>query len=1335
MSRPMIRWRKAAKYCAYGVLLFLVLVSGALWYVTTDSFQQMVRGRLTAEIERVTGGRVKLGSFRAVPLRFQVEVRDLTIHGREAAGEVPYVHVDSMSAIINISSALGAKIGFHSLTLDHPVVHVIFYPDGSTNQPGPKQTSTDFEQLFSFSVARLDVRRGELLWQDKRLPLEFSTNDVSARLNYSFIHRRYSGTVAIGRAETQFDGYRPVAWKAQSAFAIERNGIQVQSLNVAAEHSQLEASGLVSNFLNPALKGNYHLDLDLGQLAAISRQSQVKSGNLVITGNGSWSSQTFASSGKFETKDAAWQDKNFSARNLAAAGNFSLGPQKISLSHVEGRALGGAFTSEAELINWQTPAKPLKGSNTEERGVIKIKGTDVSLSELLSSLGPQFRPVNKLKLAAALSGTSEIRWRSNFRNAEITAALDLSRPTRSRASEIPADGSMHFSYRARSGEVQIADLSLNTPASQVRASGAMPPSSALRLSFATTDFREWQPVIAELFPSGLPVLVHGRAAFTGTASGKFSNPTLVGNLQLQDFETSLQLNTFAPETQVHWDSLSADVQASSRTLAINNAVLRRGDETVKGDGNATLLSWKLTGDSPFHLHLDIQNMDAGELAALEGYDHNLSGKVSTIVELSGTAAKPEGQARVSGSNVSIRGHVLDTASALLVLNGSQVAFRELQLARKDAHVSGSGNYDLSSHALQLDLNGKNFDLADFSQVEASKIQAAGKLDFSAHASGTLEEPTVTANLRLRDLVFNEEAAGNFSLDAVSHGPDVRLTGHSDSRNAELLVDGTARLRDRWPAHIDFHFTRLDVDPFLESYLRGHVTGHSAVAGDLLLEGPLRDPQRLNLAGNLTDFYAELQKIKLRNDGPIRFNLSESAVKFENFHILGENTDFSGSGTAMLAGDHTLDFQGRGKVDLHMLQTYDPDLASSGTLTGAAHVTGTLDAPQVRGSMEVQNGALADINLPNALTEINGTLLFSQNQITIQRLTARTGGGTVAFTGHAEIAGKQINFDLTASANDVRLRYPPGVSSTADADLHWSGSSSGSQLSGDITITKLGFTPGFDFGAYLQRAAQVSSLPQTDPLLNSIHLDLHVVTTPELQMQTSVVRLQGEADLHVRGNAAKPVLLGRADVFEGEAYLNGTKYRLERGGVTFTNPAITTPFVDLEAITRIRDYDITLSLSGDVSKSNGLKTNYRSDPPLPTADIITLLAFGQTTEESAQLQQANQSAFSQQASNAMLAAALNATLNNRAQRLFGNSRIKIDPQGLTTETSTTQSGPAVSIEQQVKDNLTITYTTNVSQTSQQVIRAEYNLSRNVSIVAIRDQNGVVSFDVKIRRRKR
>jgi translocation and assembly module TamB len=60
---------------------------------------------------------------------------------------------------------------------------------------------------------------------------------------------------------------------------------------------------------------------------------------------------------------------------------------------------------------------------------------------------------------------------------------------------------------------------------------------------------------------------------------------------------------------------------------------------------------------------------------------------------------------------------------------------------------------------------------------------------------------------------------------------------------------------------------------------------------------------------------------------------------------------------------------------------------------------------------------------------------------------------------------------------------------------------------------------------------------------------------------------------------------------------------------------------------------------------------------------------------------------------------------------------------------------VTIEQQVQNNLTLTYTTNVAQASQQIIQVEYNVTRNISIVGVRDQNGVVSFDVRVRQRKK
>jgi translocation and assembly module TamB len=150
----------------------------------------------------------------------------------------------------------------------------------------------------------------------------------------------------------------------------------------------------------------------------------------------------------------------------------------------------------------------------------------------------------------------------------------------------------------------------------------------------------------------------------------------------------------------------------------------------------------------------------------------------------------------------------------------------------------------------------------------------------------------------------------------------------------------------------------------------------------------------------------------------------------------------------------------------------------------------------------------------------------------------------------------------------------------------------------------------------------------------------------------------------------------------------------------------------------------------------LTVNYRSEPPLPQSDIIALLALGRTRQESEQLQQeSGQSQFSGDASSLILNQALNATATSRMQRLFGVSRIKIDPQGLTTETNPTGRGPQVTIEQEFANNLSLSYSTNVSQSAQQIIRGEYYFTRNVSVVGTRDQNGVVSFDMRIRRRKK
>jgi translocation and assembly module TamB len=377
---------------------------------------------------------------------------------------------------------------------------------------------------------------------------------------------------------------------------------------------------------------------------------------------------------------------------------------------------------------------------------------------------------------------------------------------------------------------------------------------------------------------------------------------------------------------------------------------------------------------------------------------------------------------------------------------------------------------------------------------------------------------------------------------------------------------------------------------------------------------------------------------------------------------------------------------------------------------------------------IADGAIALIDLPNGLSNIHGTLIFDQDQLSVQSMTARTGGGNINVGGYITYRN-ELAFNLTAAGNDIRLRYPQGVSSSADVNLRLSGNLKNSNLSGDVTVTRFGITPQFDLALYLARSKMAPQAPNPDSPAYNLHLDMHVVSTPELQVQTTVGRLAGDVDLHVRGTAAKPVVLGRINITEGQIAFNGTNYELRRGDITFTNPVGIVPVLNIEAGTRIRNYDITLSFHGDV---NRLITNYRSDPPLPEGDVISLLAFGRTREET-DLSSSNGLALNGTVSNALLGEALNTAVGDRVQKLFGVSRIKISPDYATTTTNPTAQ---VTIEQQVSKKITVTYITSLAQTtySQQAIQVEYQINRNVSVVGGRDLYGILSFDVKIRQRK-
>ncbi len=1363
--------RRWWKYLLFVAAAGLLTALGLLFYVNTDSFQSLVRRRLVTELERITGGRVEIGSIHTSPFRLQADVRDITVHGRESVSDVPLGHAERIVARLKLSSLIRSEFGFHEVILDQPVAHVIFYSDGTTNFPprkvAPVAGKTSVEQLFALSINHFELRHGRILWDDQTIPLDFAVRDTSLQMDYSLLHRRYNGRLLLGMVDTKLVDCRPFAWMTELEFSLGSDSATVSSLKWNSGHSHLSASGEITDFRRPHFNGSYDAQLDLTEVASIARRRELRAGALALKGHGEWSLDQFATNGLLTVKELAWQDDRISFSRAALDTGYTVTDTQLKLSKLQGRIFGGSVTGDAEWNQWLAPAQhltpaarkvletavisaapPLNKSGQKianrkpaapkpaaaQSASVLLHLRDLSLADLVGAITTAAHPLSRLHPVGLASGTLETRWKGTPRDAEIQFTADLVPPLHPAPAELPITARASGVYRAAVDALDLPQFSLSSPTSRVQASGTLSAASAMRLSVTTLSMADWLPFIEVVRgPAMFPVALNGSATFTGNMTGSFSSPQIAGNLQVNDFDVTLPATANTRKSRSQWDSLSASIQASFRAITFHNATLRRDDSFAVFDASASLQEGHFTGDSTFNLRASVHSANLTDLEAFAGYNFPISGKTDLFVQAGGTFSDPHAEGQIHLSNGAAYGEVIQQLDSPFHVAHGEIALDNLHLVHDDSVITGIAAYNLSARSFRLDIAGNNLDLARVQQIYSDRLSIEGRADFVLKGSGTADAPSINADVHMRSLTLDHELEGDVDLHAVTQGSELHLTGNSNFPQGSLLVSGIIQLRDDYPADLTFKMDRLDPDALWRSYLRGQTAGHSAVAGSLQLRGPLRLWRQWTLEGNLTSVALDVDNVKVHNQDPIRFSLADSTLNIQQLHLVGEGTDLTAQGSVQLSGDRILNLTADGRLDLKLLSGLNPDFTSSGLLAINVTVGGTLAQPFPHGHAQVTNGSLSYAGLPSGLSELNGSIFFTRDRALIETLTARTGGGTLDFKGDATYFNQQINFNLTATGKDVRLRYPPGVSSTADAELHWVGTRSNSTVSGDISINKMAVTPGFDFSTYLQRSRQFSPVNSANSPLNNIKLDVHVVTAPELQMRTAIARLSGDADLRLRGSVARPAVLGRADILEGQATFHGIRFTLERGDITFANPVAIDPQLNLQASSHVRNYDLNITVTGTADRLN---INYRSEPPLPKSDIIALLALGRTNQESAQLQEqsSGQSAFSDQASALILSQALNSTVSSRFQRLFGASNIKIDPQGLTTETNPISNGPQITIEQQFSNNLSLTYSTNVSQSSQQIIQGEYYLNRNVSVVGTRDQNGVISFDLRVRHRK-
>src|SRR5207237_803377 len=100
----------------------------------------------------------------------------------------------------------------------------------------------------------------------------------------------------------------------------------------------------------------------------------------------------------------------------------------------------------------------------------------------------------------------------------------------------------------------------------------------------------------------------------------------------------------------------------------------------------------------------------------------------------------------------------------------------------------------------------------------------------------------------------------------------------------------------------------------------------------------------------------------------------------------------------------------------------------------------------------------------------------------------------------------------------------GLRTVLGSNLALTGNTQDSLLSGQVQIDHVSFTNEFDLSSFAGQFGQEGSTSPPGSLAQSMRLDIRVQSTSQMNLVSSKVSLQGNANLRIVGTAAEPVML-------------------------------------------------------------------------------------------------------------------------------------------------------------------------------------------------------------------
>ncbi len=1305
-------WKVGA--CIAGAALALPVLAGIAVTVVLHSarFHNYVLSTVQKRASESIGTQVQLQNFALHPSNLSLDLYGLTVRGADPYPNSPLLQVAHAEVGVRIVSVLQEKWYLDSFVIDRPVVKVFTDPHGVTNIPVIKSSgsSSSNTNLFDLGIRHAVLDQGEVYYNNRQSVLSADLHNVDFRASFDSLVKKYSGRLSYSDGHLQSGTIKPIPHNLDAEFEATPTSFHLKQAKLTSDTSQLLLTATLEDYSHPRVQAQYTATLDGSQFRRILANPAVPVG--FIRASGSIAYQEMANRslldtvlvrGELSSKQLDVQTPTLRSQIRDIAARYSLENGDATLQDFRARLLGGELTGSGKMSNID--------GNAHSRFNAMLRG--IQLADLNRALKSSAMPKG-VALGGVLNGEANAAWGKTFDDVVAHADATVQGKVSGNARAIPVESTIHGSYTGSNQELALKQSFLKTSQSTLTMNGVVSQRSSLDLKFESSNLSELETV-ADLFRTpGPPLGLAGTALFQGTVRGSTSDPHLTGQLTASNF----RFNGTA------WRVLRTNLDVSPSMASLQHADLEpasRGKITF--NASTGLRKWAFTDASPLQVDLEASQMDVQDLVKLSGQQVPVTGTLAANITVHGTELSPIGQGNLSVTHITAYDQPVKSATLAFAGTGDEVhGDLAVQLPAGEVQSKVSVRPRQKSYNAQLTASGIRLD--QLQALKAQNIDARGMVGIKANGAGTFDNPQLDATVQIPQIeIQNQKIADvNLQMNVANHLATANLT--SSAVGTAVRANAKVHLTGDYPTESTLDTQAIPLQPIFAIYAPGQaadVTGQTELHATL--HGPIKNKKLLE--AHLTISMLKLaygNNVQLAETSPIQVDYKDTVITLQRSGLKGTDTDLQFQGSMSTTSGAPMSLVLLGSVNLHLAQVFEPDIRSSGELKFNINSNGATNNPDLGGQIEIVDANFASGDLPVGLQHGNGVLTLTKDRLNITKFQGTVGSGTVTAQGGI-VYRPGVQFDLGLAANGVRVLYPQGVRENVNANLRLAGSTDNAVLGGQVRLADLSFTPAFDLNSFIDQFSGGVAPPPTPGLAQNIQLNLGVSSENNINLVSRTLSVNGSANLRVRGTAAQPVILGRVNLTGGDIILNGDRFVLNGGTIEFVNPSETQPVVNLSLNTNIQQYDISMRFNGPIDQ---LRTNYSSDPSLPAADIINLLAFGSTTEASAM-----NATPANQAAQSLVASQVSSQVTSRVSKVAGISQLSINPV-LAGGTSQGPPGANITIQQRVTGNLFVTFSSNVASTQNQTIQGQYQLSPRVAFSTTRDQNGGFGFDTLIKK---